>query len=159
MITYKRFFKGFFNILGIFLVTILLHSCQSVDVRGQYISDELISRVNSASLSKEQVVDMLGNPTYTPEYSPNIWYYIQRSQTKRAWLDPKTIDQRIVKVEFDDNDKLLYAKLVENIHKENVSVYSSITPTRGTEQSGIQKFVKNIGRFSTKSDKKKGKGK
>lgn len=145
------------NSLILLLFTLILSACQSVDIRGQYISDKAISEINDNNFDQYQVADLLGNPSFVPEYSKNTWYYIQRSQTKRAWFDPQVVEQRIVKITFDQEGIARNAELIKGGHIDQIAPKSDKTPTPGTEASGVQKFVKNIGRF-TKSSKKKGRG-
>ena len=104
---------------------------------------------------QDEIIDLIGTPTYIPEYSHNTWYYIQRSLAKRAWFEPKVVEQRIVKISFNDNRKLLGASLLQDIHNENVNIESKYTKAHGTEQGSLQKFVKNIGRFNKTTDGKK----
>ena len=97
------------------------------------------------------MVELIGTPTYVPDYSKNTWYYIQRSLAKRAWFNPKVIKQRIVKVVFN-GDKVQEAGLLNDSQNEEISTQSSYTQTYGTQQNGVQKFVKNIGRFNKTTD-------
>lgn len=147
-------------LLGI-LFLFLLPGCQTVDVRGQHINDDLIEKINSSNMTKDQIMSNVGSPTYIPQYSQDTWYYIQRSQTKRAWFRPSVLEQRIVKLTFNKKGMVTSAELVENTHEDKVSVSGEYTATKGTEKSGIQKFVGNIGRFNktTKDTKKRGKDK
>jgi hypothetical protein len=130
---------------------ILLAGCQSIDVRGQFVSDEAIKQINSQQPTKVELIALVGTPTYVPDYSKNTWYYIQRSLAKRAWFDPKVIKQRIVKVVFN-GDKVQEAGLLSDGQNEEISSQSKYTQTYGTQQNGIQKFVKNIGRFNKTTD-------
>jgi outer membrane protein assembly factor BamE (lipoprotein component of BamABCDE complex) len=130
---------------------ILLAGCQSIDVRGQFVSDEAIKQINSQHPNKVELVGLVGTPTYIPDYSKNTWYYIQRSLAKRAWFDPKVVKQRIVKVVFN-GDKVQEAGLLSDGQNEKISSQSAYTQTYGTQQNGIQKFVKNIGRFNKTTD-------
>ncbi|MDG1436276.1 MAG: outer membrane protein assembly factor BamE [Rickettsiaceae bacterium] len=137
-----------------------LSGCQTIDVRGQYVSDKDLEQVIAEKPNKDKVSEMIGSPTYIPSFSTNTWYYVQRSFSKRAWFDPKVIDQRIVKITFNKNDKLKNAVILANDYDNNISPRSNYTETYGTEQSGIQKFVKNMGRFnSTTNGRKKSKKK
>jgi len=140
----KTCFAGIISLF--FLLTI--SGCQSIDVRGQFVSDKAIEQINIKKPSQEELIAMVGTPTYIPEYSPNTWYYIQRSLARKAWLDPKVVQQRIVKITFTKNKRVCEAILLENSQNEAVVANSAFTKTHGTEQSGIQKFVKNIGRFN-----------
>ena len=137
---------------------ILLAGCQSIDVRGQFVSDEAIKQINSQHPNKVELVGLVGTPTYIPDYSKNTWYYIQRSLAKRAWFDPKVVKQRIVKVVFN-GDKVQEAGLLSDGQNEKISSQSAYTQTYGTQQNGIQKFVKNIGRFNKTTDGTKRKNK
>ena len=130
---------------------ILLAGCQSIDVRGQFVSDEAIKQINSQHPNKVELVELVGTPTYIPDYSKNTWYYIQRSLAKRAWFDPKVVKQRIVKIVFN-GDKVQEAILLSDGQNEELSSQSNYTQTYGTQQNGIQKFVKNIGRFNKTTD-------
>jgi outer membrane protein assembly factor BamE (lipoprotein component of BamABCDE complex) len=144
------FSKAFFLI-----ILMLLSGCQSVDVRGQFVSDSSLEEVNAKKPSQDELIDLIGTPTYVPEYSPNHWYYIQRSLAKRAWFDPKVVEQRIVKITFTNQGKFVEAVLLSDMHDEHIQVDSKYTKTQGTEQTGVQKFVKNIGRFNKTTDGKK----
>ena len=130
---------------------IFLAGCKSIDVRGQFVSDEAIKQINSQQPAKVQLIALVGTPTYVPDYSKNTWYYIQRSLAKRAWFDPKVVKQRIVKVVFN-GDKVQEAGLLSDGQNEKISSQSAYTQTYGTQQNSIQKFVKNIGRFNKTTD-------
>ena len=140
--------KTYFSKAILVFLLFSISGCQSIDVRGQFISDKAIEEINAKKPTQEELVEMVGTPTYIPDYTENTWYYIQRSLARRAWFDVKVTDQRIVKITFDKNQKVNQAVLAKNSHDNTIAVNSLYTPTHGTEKSGIQKFVKNIGRFN-----------
>jgi len=144
MTDFRTCFSRLFTIMILFTLT----GCQTVDMRGQFVSDKAINEINAKKPGKHEVIDMIGTPTYVPDYTKNTWYYIQRSLSKRAWFDPKVVKQRIVKITFNSSSKVLEAVLLEDLQNENITSLGNYTKTHGTEQSGIQKFVKNIGRFN-----------
>lgn len=141
------------------VIFLFLSACQSIDVRGQYVSDSVIEEINNKKPNQDAIIDLIGTPTYVPKYSPDNWYYIQRSLKKRAWFDPKVVEQRIVKVTFTTKGQFVSIELLSNIHDEHIAADSKYTKTRGTDQNSIQKFVKNIGRFNKTTDSKKRRGK
>jgi outer membrane protein assembly factor BamE (lipoprotein component of BamABCDE complex) len=148
--------NAFFSIttrLFILFFALNLAACQSVDIRGQHVTDQAIDEINTKKLSENQVINLIGTPTYIPEYTPDTWYYVQRSSTRRAWFDPKVVEQRIVKITFS-NSQAQSAVLITNSQNENIAINSDFTQTGGTEQNGVQKFVKNIGRFNKTTDGK-----
>ena len=150
-----------FFLAQIFLVPsilFLLCSCQTIESRGQFIDNNLLSTLETRKLNKAGVEDLIGTPTIVPDYTPNTWYYVQRSLSKRAWFKPKVIEQRIVKITFNQNDLIEEVQLLNDSHNDDIHIISEYTKTYGTELNGLQKFVKNIGRFNkTTSGKKKSK--
>ena len=76
----------------------LLSSCQTLDIRGQYVDDTTVKEIEHKKLNKLEIENALGTPTIIPNYSTDTWYYIQRILARRAWFDPKVVEQRIVKV-------------------------------------------------------------
>lgn len=151
MTIFKHIFKLFFPLIILFGS---LSGCQTIDVRGQMVSDELIAEVNSKKPNKEGLIEMIGTPTYIPDYSQDTWYYIQRSMARRAWFEPKVVKQRIVEVNFTKSGQVAEATLLTDTQNK-VKVLSNYTKTYGTEQNGLQKFVKNIGKFNKTTDGKK----
>lgn len=144
MMNLKPYFAGIISVFFLLVIT----GCQSIDVRGQFVSDSAIEQINIKKPNQEELVSMIGTPTYVPDYSSSTWYYIQRSLARRAWFDPKVVQQRIIKITFGSNKKVSEAALLKDSQNESIIANSTYTKTHGTEQSGIQKFVKNIGRFN-----------
>lgn len=144
MTNLKPYFAGIISVFFLLIIT----GCQSIDVRGQFVSDSAIEQINIKKPNKEELINMIGTPTYVPDYSAGTWYYIQRSLARRAWFDPKVVKQRIVKITFATNKRVAEAVLLKDSQNEAIVANSAFTKTHGTEQSGIQKFVKNIGRFN-----------
>ena len=136
------------------LTLLLLPGCKTIDIRGQYVDDNAISQLENKQLTKTEVVNLIGTPTVEPDYSPDTWYYIQRSLSRRAWFDPKVIEQRILRIKFNKNDVIEEVLLLNDSHKDEINVISEYTKTYGTELNGIQKFVRNIGRFNKTTDGK-----
>ncbi len=147
----KIFIIIFFTISTLLTLT----NCQMIESRGQYIDDNSLLSLENKKLSKSEVEDLIGTATIIPNYSPNTWYYVQRSLSKRAWFEPKVLEQRIVKITFNQNDIIEEVVMLNNSHKNDIAVIKEYTPTHGTELNILQKFVKNIGRFNPKADGKK----
>ena len=132
--------------------SLLLASCKSMVVRGQYVDDKTIENINSGKFNKEEISEMIGTPTYVPEYNDDTWYYLQRSMSSRAWFEPRVDEQRIVKISFDSQNVVKEAVLIKDSQNENLSLQAQSTESRGSEQNGLQKFVKNVGRFNKTTD-------
>jgi len=133
----------------------ILSSCQTVNVRGQYIDDETIKHLQNSNLDKGAVLQVLGTPTIVPDYSDNIWYYAERSVATKAWSNPKVVEQRIVKVTFNKEDQVENVLVLEGADTESMKVIKDYTKTGGTNRSGFQKFFGNIGKFGRSKDRPK----
>ncbi len=147
------------HIISCLFLLFLLSSCKVIEIRGQYVDDDALSKLEDTRMNKSEVIDLIGTPTIIPEYSPNTWYYIQRLLARRAWFEAKIEEQRIVKIIFDSNDFVDEVVLLNDSHNEEIMVISEYTKTYGTDLNGVQKFIKNIGRFNKTDDKKRKKNK
>ena len=133
----------------------VLSGCQTIETRGQFVDDNLLPQLENKRLSKAEVENLIGSPTIIPDYTSNTWYYIERTLSRRAWFRPKVMQQRVVKVIFNDHDIIKEVIVLNDSHKEDINIISEYTKTYGTELNGIQKFVRNIGRFNKTTDGKK----
>jgi outer membrane protein assembly factor BamE (lipoprotein component of BamABCDE complex) len=138
----------------IIAISLILSGCKTLDIRGQYVDDATLKRVENTRASKSEVENILGTPMMIPDYSPDTWYYVQRIVAKKAWFNPKVVEQRVVKVTFDNNYYLKEVIVLADSHKD-INIIGQYTKAHGTELNPIQKFVKNIGRFNKATEGKK----
>ncbi|XVN41639.1 MAG: outer membrane protein assembly factor BamE [Rickettsia endosymbiont of Argas persicus] len=151
-----KFFLIF--VTGIFLI-FSLSSCQTIENRGQSIDDSALTKLESRKLNKTEVVELIGTPTMIPKYSQDTWYYVERVMSQRAWLNPKIVKQRIVKITFDSRNLMQEVVVIDDSHRRDIEVVKEYTKTYGTKLNGLQKFVKNLGRFNKTTDGNKNKNK
>ena len=131
----------------------LLAGCQSVSNRGEFVENEKIAALEKAHVDKEKVLEVLGEPTIVSDYAPYSWYYISRKAQDKVFGKPKVISQRIVKISFE-NDRVSKVSVDDKLPTQ-VQISKDHTPTKGTEQSVVQTFVKNFGRFNKSGHKKR----
>lgn len=136
------------------LSLIVLSSCQSIDSRGQFIDDTQVSRLENKNLTKDEVINLIGSPTMTPDYSENTWYYASMAIARKTWTMPKVRSERLVKITFA-SDRISSVEVLDDSRNGEVNVVKEYTKSKGTEQNSLQKFVKNFGRFNKSSKKKK----
>ncbi|HJD58698.1 MAG TPA: outer membrane protein assembly factor BamE [Rickettsia endosymbiont of Ceroptres masudai] len=151
----KIFITYIFSILAFFS----LSGCKTIENRGQSIDDSALVKLESKKLNKTEVVELIGIPTMVPEYSQNTWYYVERVMSQRAWLNPKIEKQKIVKITFDANNFMQEVVVIDDSHRQDIETVREYTRTYGTELNGLQKFVKNLGRFNKTTDGNKNKSK
>ena len=89
------------------LFNVLLSSCKSLELHGQFVDNNQIKKLNSKleaeNLLKEEVINDIGYPSFTDTNNEQTWYYVFRVLSKKAWFKPNVEEQRIVK----KNDKNL----------------------------------------------------
>ncbi|WP_347939073.1 outer membrane protein assembly factor BamE [Rickettsia oklahomensis] len=140
--------KIFITYIFSILVFFSLSGCKTIENRGQSIDDSVLVKLESKKLNKAEVVELIGTPTMVPEYSQNTWYYVERIISQRAWLNSKIEKQRIVKITFDTNNFIQEVVIIDNSHRQDIEIVREYTRAYGMELNGLQKFVKNLGRFN-----------
>lgn len=133
------------------IASTLLSGCQTYRTRGQKLEEKTISSLQEQKITKEQVIEMIGQPTLRPSYSPKTWYYVYYVEQKRAWFTPKAADQQIVKLSFRDDETLQNVEVIASTQDNTIIPLDGSTPTYGTQKSALQKFVTNFGRFNALS--------
>jgi outer membrane protein assembly factor BamE (lipoprotein component of BamABCDE complex) len=135
-------------------ILFLLASCSTKHINGQYFSNAEIESLNSGSSNKKDVIATLGSPTFISEDEPNTWYYISRTVKNGPFIKPKLLEQKILKLSFDGKDKLSDVQVVID-NQNRLNLDQNTTYTYGKNESGLQHFVKNFGRFNSKREKKR----
>ena len=131
-----------------------LSGCQSISNRGEYVDSAKLSAIEKNHVSKAQVVEMLGEPTIVPDYTPNTWYYVSRKVQDKIWSRPGIKAQRVVKITFVA-DNVSKVEVTDKRPKNDINVERDATIAKGTEESAVQTFVKNFGRFNKSGHKKR----
>lgn len=129
------------------LMLMMLTSCQTIYSRGQYIDDTQLDTLMKKNMTKEQVTQLIGSPNLVPDYTPNTWYYAQRSLSYKAWFTPKVISQRIVMIKFD-HDKTSEVEVFNEEHIKEIMVVQEYTKSLGNDKTNLQRFVQNLGKFN-----------
>lgn len=130
------------------ILSMAISGCQTRFNSGTLITEDEMNQVSKATTTKTQVEEKFGSPNIIPDYSKDNWYYVHRSMTKRAFLNPVIVSQRVVRFSFV-NDKLMEMEAFENKHNGEIKVLDEYIRTRGTELNPIQEYIGNIGRFNS----------
>ncbi len=99
--------------------------------------------------SKESILAKFGEPSMIGTFDTNAWYYLNASNTTRAFFKPRVKRRTVVAFHFDGEG------LVENIETfdladgDNVKLVSRETPTRGKELNFWEQLLGNVGQLPT----------
>jgi outer membrane protein assembly factor BamE (lipoprotein component of BamABCDE complex) len=126
---------------------ITLAACAAdIQKHGHVLADDELAQIKPG-MSRDQVVLALGTPDTKSTVGQEAFYYISTT-TKRsaAFLNPHTVDRRVVAVYFDKKDSvqrlanygLQDGKVVDFIARE--------TPSKGSEDGLLKELFRNIGR-------------
>ncbi|KJV75783.1 membrane protein [Orientia tsutsugamushi] len=117
MVYFRVLIKRIFLLLSLLLIL----SASTIDYHGKYIRDEQIEQLQEkllrqdVSLSKLDVINLIGAPSFISADNLNIWYYIHyTTKVNNFWFN-KLLAQRIVILTFNaDNDKLMRILVFDN---------------------------------------------
>jgi outer membrane protein assembly factor BamE (lipoprotein component of BamABCDE complex) len=139
--------------LTIFCISILC-SCSSskqnewfVTHNGNMPSEERIAKIEKGT-SKDDVVQILGMPSTVAAFDENTWIYMSSDIKRVAFLEPKEIDRKILKIKFGDNDNVIN---IVRLNKENgvdVTPSQEKTEVKGQEPGFFQKYFGGVGQYN-----------
>ena len=111
---------------------------------GYVVSQVALEQVPIGS-SKDQVLIALGSPSTTGNFGGEAYYYI--SQTRRqsvAFMPDHIVDQRVLAVYFDSNDKVTR---IADYGLKDGKVFDFVTrttPTAGHDESFLQQVLGGV---------------
>ncbi|MFV9876090.1 MAG: outer membrane protein assembly factor BamE [Rickettsiales endosymbiont of Dermacentor nuttalli] len=144
------------KLLLVFVLVIMLSACtKNVLVHGFIFKSQDLDKIHKNTTTQNEVLQILGTPTTTSEFSNNTWYYLSSKYERIAFFKPKIIEKRVLSLKFNNN-------IVEDINeyildKDDLFVFShERTSVAGDDTRIFKQFIENIGRFNKKSSVNKG---
>lgn len=113
-------------------------------IHGYVVSEQALAQVPVGS-SREQVLIALGSPSTTATFSGEVFYYISQTRRRAAqFTQPQIIDQRVVAIYFDGNDRV--ARIADYGLQDGVVIdfITRTTPTGGEDQSFIAQIFSGV---------------
>src|SRR5688572_25462547 len=130
------------------LASLALSGCAAtVAQRGNVPDPERLEQLKPGD-TKDSVVQLIGSPSTIGTFSDKRWYYISRKTEKVAFFNPNTIDQQVVEVQFDEQDKVLEVKKLNMGDAKDVEIIQRSTPTAGKSMTVFDQLIGNIGKFN-----------
>lgn len=79
-----------------------LMACSSTRIQEGYVfDDELVAAIQPGVDNKQSVEMMLGQPSFTSQFSGDQWYYLSRELRQIAFRTPRPAEQQMLRVSFD----------------------------------------------------------
>jgi outer membrane protein assembly factor BamE (lipoprotein component of BamABCDE complex) len=136
---------------------VLTSACAPIVSHRGYFADPRKTEAISAGVdTKATIQDRLGTPTQVATFDPNTWYYVSSTEHQVGWKRPKTVDQAILQVRFDDDGKVKDVKRLDKVLPRRFAMVQRATPTRGREVTFWEQILGNVGRMPTKEGEETG---
>lgn len=147
------YFRPFFSVVRtafvLLILSVLLSSClKAVESRGYTLEGINTSQLQPKLSTKDDVIRVLGSPSSKSYFGKDTWFYISSKAEKVAFLDSKTIEQRIISVEFNEAGTLTALKEFNLDDAKQVQYAKESTPTEGSDTSAVGQMLSNVGRFN-----------
>ena len=135
------------NVLPVLAALAFAGCSPTIAQRGNVPDPEKLVEIKPGD-SKDKVVQTIGSPSTIGTFSDKKWYYISRKTEKVAFFDPKTIDQQVVEVLFDPDDKVQEIRKLNLNDAYDVDLVGRSTPTAGKSITVLDQLLGNIGKFN-----------
>ena len=116
-------------------------------VRGNIVEDFRIDELTPGVSTKTNVMRSLGSPTTKAPFDDNTWYYLGQKTEKHGIFDPEVVDEKILKVTFNE-EGILQSVSREDNGRVDVPISRDETWTGGNDRSVLQQLLGNVGRFN-----------
>jgi outer membrane protein assembly factor BamE (lipoprotein component of BamABCDE complex) len=120
--------------------------CTSIkDHRGYIVDRALVDSIQPGIDNQGSVEKTLGRPTFVSQFGSKDWYYVSRNTATNAFQKPKTYEQMVLRVRFDEAGNVagVDQRGVEQIAQ--ISPEGQTTPTLGRHRSFLQDLFGNVG--------------
>lgn len=121
------------------------------DFRGTAIDEDKLKLVQVGQTTEPQVGALLGSPSTISTFPDwGVTYYYISSETETvAFLAPELIDQQVLAIAFDKDNRVKEIKRYGMKDGKQIAFVERETPTRGKELTFLEQIFGNLGRFNS----------
>ncbi len=105
----------------------------------------IVSLLNIKKDNKENVIKILGQPTFEGTLGDKSFYYVGTVNSKTAFLDAKLEEQYILELNFDKSNILRKIYIYDEHQTIDVAMSSLETKTKGQKTSFFRQLIGNLG--------------
>ena len=129
-----------------------LAACSSVNLNagmqqvsyGYNVDKERLAQIQAGKSTKQQVLGVLGTPSSVAAFDPNTWYYISKRTDQFAFLAPRTVDQNIVMLRFNQANVVTEIKELTLEDAGKINMADKETPTRAKEPGLLRSLYQTL---------------
>ncbi len=132
-----------------FVGILTLQACVSVRQNHGYVleRDQTQLTAEAGLDSKESVLAKYGEPSMTGTFDNNVWYYLNSTDTTRAFFHSKTKNRIVIAFRFDEGGVVTAVDTYSLADGEDIKLVSRATPTRGKELNFWEQLLGNVGQL------------
>lgn len=126
--------------------------CVSKDIyRGHDLTKSAVAQLKVNKSSKDDVVEVLGHPSFASTFNDNVWYYVSVKRIGVSPFNKGVSSHKVLELHFKNN--VLSGMQMHEGYKKTKEFDSRKTPVQGDNVSAFKDFVSNLGKFNKKQDK------
>jgi outer membrane protein assembly factor BamE (lipoprotein component of BamABCDE complex) len=150
----KQFSSLALRLTAIAMVAGLAACAPRENYRGAVLDADKVDLVTPGK-SQSEVTSILGSPSSSSTFAEkgNTWYYISSETETIAFFAEKTVDQRVLAVDFDGSGRVAEVRRYGMKDGKPIEFASRETPTKGKELGLLEQFLGNLGRFNSNTAK------
>lgn len=118
--------------------------------QGHDVDPERLAQVEPGKTTREQVTEILGSPSSSSTFGPEVWYYVSQQVHSTLFFKPEVNDRKVVAIEFDQEGVVGTVSTLGLADGRNVKPVERVTPTSGHEMGVVEQVIGNFGRFARK---------
>lgn len=133
------------------IAVLCLAACSPMmQIRGNWVDPDLVRQLQPGQQTKADVAALLGAPSSTSTFDPNIWFYVGQRTEQIAFLRPDVAGQQVLALSFDQGDRLEAYVIQDQSAYRDVAISKDATPTSGKKLTLLEQMIGNVGRFNNK---------
>ncbi len=117
--------------------------------QGHEISSSSVAKLKINKSTKNDVVEILGDPSFSSTFDEDIWYYVAIKRTGVSAFSQGTAYYKVLQLNFKNN--ILRGIKTYSGSKEKGMFDDNKTPVYGDNMSAFRDFINNVGRFNQKA--------
>lgn len=130
------------------LGAVLLAGCESVvHLRGNYVEEEDIEKIEINKTTRQEVHELLGPPSHVQMFDGAGWYYIGEKTQALSFFKPEVLERILIFISFDKNNIVSSLVQKDSIEGFEFDVTEEKTPTLGRDPSFFKEIFGSIGKY------------
>ncbi|OYW47253.1 MAG: cell envelope protein SmpA [Sphingomonadales bacterium 32-68-7] len=134
---------------AVLAASMLASGCTAiVNHRGYFADQVLMQSVQPGIDNRQSVERTLGQPSFTSQFGPPVWYYISSNTEEAPFTRPRIFQHSVLAISFDAAGNVVEAKGTGLEQVAQINPEGDKTPTLGRDRTFLEDLFGNIGQVS-----------